>query len=95
MNYIDAIARDIQKHTGADDGSGDLELYRYYALLALTTGIDTTNENVHDAWAAWTSSRRPGHKSLVPFATLAPEVQALYQTYTDAIKAVVRGWFGL
>lgn len=64
------------------------ELLRLYALLVLTTGPETTLEDVHDAWACWREGTRPDHKSLVPFAGLAPEVQELDRPYMDAIRSV-------
>lgn len=61
------------------------DLAQLYALLALTTGTETTLENVHDAWSAWTINHRPDHRSLVPFSELTEEVQELDRKYRDGI----------
>lgn len=89
MNYIDALARDIYRRTDPDCSPSDQDmlLYRMYALLCLTAGRDTTNRMVHDAWAAWTATYRPHHRSLVPFDALTPDVQELDSEYRDAIRA--------
>jgi hypothetical protein len=75
----------------------DLEpdLIRLYALLALVKGEQTTLADVHDAWAIWCDQTCPGHRSLVPFDELAPEVQELDRPYMTAIRAVLKphpGW---
>jgi hypothetical protein len=62
-------------------------LVSLYALLLLTRGRDTTLANVHDAWALWRLTTRPGHPSLVPFDELALEVQELDRPYLHAILA--------
>ena len=66
------------------------DLYRLYAVLALTKGEAVTRRDVHDAWSAWTASFHPSHRSLKPFEELTPEVQELDQPYVDAIHAVAR-----
>ena len=63
----------------------DQRLLELYGFLALTTGTDTTRENVHDAWAVWKEEIDPAHRSLIPFEELTPDVQALDQPYVDAI----------
>lgn len=86
MNYIETLAQNI--HAIANDGypyEGSEELYRIYAVLALTTGANTTLENVHDAWAAWRATTNPDHKSLVPFAKLSDEVKEIDRPYCKAI----------
>lgn len=83
-NYIDEIATRLG--VALDDCDDDL--LRLYALLALVKGADTTEEDVHDAWAAWRAATHPTHRSLVPFDELTPEVQALDTKYAEAIRAV-------
>ena len=88
MNYIDALAQaiyDAVPHDGPIEAD-EWPLYRLYAVLGLVKGQDVALEDVHDAWAAWRSETNPWHRSLVPFADLAPDVQALDQPYVDAIK---------
>jgi len=64
----------------------DVLLLRFYAQLVLTTGTETTLENVHDAWSSWRDVTNPGHKSLVPFRKLTKEVRELDRPYMDAIR---------
>lgn len=71
-----------------DDCDGDL--LSLYALLALTTGEDTTLEHVHDAWAAWRNVSNPAHKSLIWFDELTPDVQAYDEKYRAVIVEVAR-----
>jgi len=84
VNYIDEIVARLDEKIPGNDPA----LLRLYALLALTEGVNTSLENVHDAWAAWRTATNPGHKSLIPFAELAPEVQEYDRKYMDAIHAV-------
>lgn len=95
-SYIDQIAVDIY-WTAEPNGNGDgwfedTDLYRIYAVLALAKGAATTNQDVHDAWAAWASDHQPNHPSLVPFDELPERVRELDQPYTDAIHEVARKW---
>jgi len=90
MNYIDEIARAIFRRTEQTEdapAADEMALYRIYAVLALTTGTETTNEHVHDAWAAWRAATKPDHRSLVPFDRLTADVQELDAPYRDAIRA--------
>ena len=66
------------------------DLLRLYALLVLTTGTETTLENVHDAWACYRDATRPDHPSLVPFGELTPDVQELDRNYAHAIREVAQ-----
>lgn len=72
--------------------SGDLA--DFYALLVLTTGEDTTNEHVHDAWSMYTSIKRPDHRSLIPFEELTEEVQELDSKYRDGIIRAAKRYRG-
>lgn len=83
-NYVDTV---VWRLAAALPGC-DIELLRLYALLALVRGADVTNEDVHDAWSVWTAASRPEHRSLVPFAELAPDVQELDTKYAEAIRSV-------
>lgn len=58
-----------------------------YTLLVLTTGEDTTLENVHDAWSLWKREIRPDHRSMIPFEGLKPEIQEMDRKYAEAIRA--------
>lgn len=61
-----------------------------YALLARTKGVDTTAEDVHDAWAAWKAIRGVDHEARVPFADLRADVQAQDAPFLHAIHEVAR-----
>jgi hypothetical protein len=87
LNYLDDLANEI----GLLLPSCPEDLLRLYALLALTVGEYVTLENVHDAWSAWRAVSKPDHPSLVPFAELSPEVQALDAPYAEAIRQVAAG----
>lgn len=84
-NYIDALAAEIGELAPCPE-----DLLRLYALLALTSGSLTSLEDVHDAWSAWMAGRVPGHRSLIPFADLSPDVQQMDAPYRDAIIKVAR-----
>lgn len=88
-NYIDDVARAIYARTSEGEPSvSDMRLYRIYAVLCLSLGNAVTNEDVHDAWSAWTADERPDHRSLVPFTELSLAVRAMDSEYRDAIKSV-------
>lgn len=96
--YIETIATRIVRIT--DDSStmcyldltdGYASLFLIYAVLCLSKGEATTNEDVHDAWSAWAVNAHPlgrRHHSLVPYAELSPEIQDLDTKFRDAIRLV-------
>lgn len=91
MNYIDRLAHAIAVEAGepyTDESDAYAPLWRSYAVLALTTGTETTSRAVHDCWSAWAAGAFAEHRSLVPFEQLTVEVQALDDKYRDAIRAV-------
>lgn len=63
------------------------ELLDLYVNLALSTGVETSLENVHDAWAIWKNRIDSEHKSLLPFHELSFEVQELDRKYAEAIRS--------
>ena len=88
-SYIDRIAIAIHQEAEPDsDPTEDLALYRLYAVLLLAKGESVTDEDVHDAWAAWASEHQPGHRSLVLFRMLPYHIQEMDRPYTLAIHAV-------
>lgn len=89
MNYIYNVTEDIISELP----DLDYNLAQLYALLALTTGVNTSLENVHDAWAVWTQNSRPDHPSLIPFESLTAEVQELDREYRDAIVQVAENLY--
>ena len=91
MNYINELAQAIGRECDMDVGHPpDRQLLSYYALLALVTGVETTSENVHDAWSAWRVEEFCNHRSAIPFNELSAEVQALDDEYRDAIIKVAK-----
>lgn len=94
--YLTAAARRIEEIVLPVEGPQDPRMMLGYAVLAHTTGVDTTLRHVHDMWCAmmvldgWTyapvkdrEARRTPY--LVPFAEL-PEAIAGYDViFRDAI----------
>lgn len=60
-----------------------------YTLLAIESGRETDAVMVHNAWSVWCNGSDPGHRSLIPFPFLTPEVQALDEPYVKAIHETV------
>lgn len=89
ISYIDEIAIAIhQKAEPLAEPTEDLPLYRYYAVLLLAKGEAVTDEDIHNAYAAWACEYQPDLRSLVPFGALPEYVQQLDSPYTEAIRAV-------
>jgi hypothetical protein len=84
INYVDQIAAALAELL--DDC--EIDLLRQYALLVLVTGEQTTEQDAHDAWAAWRTATNPRHRLLVPFHRLTAENQGLNTPYADAIRTV-------
>jgi hypothetical protein len=82
---LQEYAKRIQEKVDVPD-----ELAQLYAYLALTSGSQTSNEDVHDAWAYWTAFDKdnPDHKSMKPFDELDQATQDLDAEYRDAIRQV-------
>lgn len=88
-SYIDRVAWMVYRASGGVDPTAvETPLYRMYALLVLAKGVETTRRDVHDAWSAWQAGINQAHRNLVPFDELHPAVQALDQSYVDAIHRV-------
>lgn len=88
MSYLDNVARAIQQQLDPEQlPAGDTALlFRLYAVLLLAKGTDVTEEDVHNAWAAWMLSTDPSHESIKPFAELSRSVQASDRPFTAAIR---------
>jgi len=65
-------------------------LFLLFAVLMRVKGDTVTSADVHDAWAAWIESTQGAHKSLVPFDSLDPAVQAEDLPYVTAIRQAAR-----
>jgi hypothetical protein len=97
MNYLERVAQAIYEAAFLDadwDSETDKILYRIYAVLALSKGVNTTNEDVHDAWSAWMLGYHPDHWSIIPYQQLPAATQALDEPYTRAIHEVAQGMQG-
>lgn len=89
--YIDQVAERIrQSLEPSDRPEGGEKLYRLYALLALAKGLDTTAEDVHNAWSIWMLEKDPEHSSIVPFGQLDSDVQQEDLPFLRAIHDVAK-----
>ena len=82
MNYLDNLAEYIR----SECGGGPIALYRIYAVLARAKAPNVTNEDVHDAWVAFTLHVRPYHRFIGPYSDLTPGVQAEDTPFRDVIN---------
>lgn len=65
-NYVqEVIDRLVEELPGCE-----FDLLRFYSLLVLTKGAQTTLADVHDAWGCWRAVTRPGHPKLIEFEQL-------------------------
>lgn len=92
MNYLDLLAAEIQREAEPESSPPDdyLSLYRQYAVLLLAKGNDVTDEDVHNAWAAWASDHEPESDKIIPFKELSLSTQRKDDPYVLAIQAVSR-----
>lgn len=85
MNYIEEVKQDLQKKIDVSEDLLDL-----YTLLVLTRGVQTTWEDVHDAWSVWKNNYSQHHPSLIPFDELTETIQKMDKEYADAIKETAK-----
>ena len=97
MSYLDDLAKRIRDHAPAAGLlTGRLttpkldSLFRLYAVLALAKGEAVTEEDVHNAWAAWRQDADEDHSALRPFEELDLAKQAQDSPYAEAIRSAVR-----
>lgn len=81
LNYVQPVIGDLAELLPGCDRA----LLNLYALLAMTRGVNTSLEDVHDAWGIWRNADAPQHRSLIPFDELTVEVQELERKYMEAI----------
>ncbi|MFJ6382363.1 hypothetical protein ACIQI7_20460 [Kitasatospora sp. NPDC092039] len=92
MSHLDPIAELIRSclPTEATPPAGSDDLFRIYAVLLQAKGEQVTDEDVHNAWTAWTQSTDDSHKALVAFRDLDARTRALDAPYTLAIRTAAR-----
>jgi hypothetical protein len=89
--YLDDIAGLISAQLPEDalpDEPHTQRLLRLYAVLVRAKGTAVTDEDVHDAWAAWMADTDPDHDALVPYSELEAETRAEDEPFVDAIRSV-------
>lgn len=82
MTYVHEAVAAIQKRFPELDPP----LAHLYALLLLVKGTETSNSDVHDAWALWVTPDEPTHHSIVPYEELSPSIQDLDTPYAEGIR---------
>lgn len=92
MNYIKDLAEKIRNEIPESilpkvDNIDDL--MNIYAVLALAKQDRITNEDIHNAWAAWMSNSNPDHKSITPYNELAVDVQAQDTPFKEAVLRAI------
>jgi hypothetical protein len=88
--YLSELAAEIQAEVDpALVPRGDTSsLWRIYAVLVRTKGVDVQASDVHDAWTAWALTTKPNHQALLPFEQLDPDTQAKDEPYVLALRRV-------
>ncbi|GHI47576.1 DUF7701 domain-containing protein [Streptomyces albidoflavus] len=92
MTYLDPLAdliRSCLPH-GAEPPAHSDDLFRIYAVLLLAKGDQVTDEDVHNAWSAWTQSMDSSHEALIAFHKLDPKIRAFDAPYAEAIRTAAR-----
>lgn len=92
MTYLDPLADLIRSclPAGARPPADADDLFRLYAVLLQAKGEQVTDEDVHNAWAAWMQSVNSTHQALVPFQDLDPETRSYDAPYAQAIRTAAR-----
>lgn len=91
-NYVRALAKEIRDATDESilpEGNITL-LLDLYAVLLLAKGPAVTDEDVHNAWAAWMSQEDPNHPSIVKYADLPRDTREQDKPFGDAVRAVAK-----
>lgn len=90
-DYVSELASAIRAHVPVDrcpDEPHRDRLFRLYAVLALGKGLETTAEDVHNAWVAWMVELDPNHPALRPFSELGSEETQQDAPFLEAIRSV-------
>ncbi len=88
MNYLQKLASEIRANVDSDDlpDQNTESLFLNYAALLLAKGRDVTAEDIHNAWAAWMTSKDPAHDALRPFKELSARTQQEDIPYLRAVQ---------
>lgn len=88
--YLTTIAQRIRQSLRADvKVPVDSEsLFLLYALLATSTGTNTTLRDIHNAWAIWQFPKNPNHNALVPFEELTSDIKKEDEPFLEATLRV-------
>lgn len=92
MNYIKELADKIRNEIPESilpEADNIDDLINIYAVLVLAKGAGVTNEDIHNAWAAWMISSNPDHKSIAPYDELTDDVQAQDTPFREAILRAI------
>jgi hypothetical protein len=84
QDAIDAIRAELSETDLPADGGESL--LAAYALVLRLRGTAATDEDIHDAWAAWRTCRGDEHTDLVPFRALDEATQHKDRKYAEAVR---------
>lgn len=91
-SYIAGIATKIRASVPSElvpEGDTD-DLFLIYAVLALAKGDGVDARDIHNAWAAWMSTKDPAHESIVPYEDLSADVRREDDPFLNAVREVGR-----
>lgn len=88
MNYVQAVHATLLERMEANSPGHQTpeKVADAYLLLVFTTGVSTTPENVHDAWAVGRRVDRADSPYMVVFGDLDPDVAAWDEPFVRAIQ---------
>jgi hypothetical protein len=90
-DYITQLAEQIRDDVPPNVRPGEedeLHLFRLYALLALSKGLSTVREDIHNAWVIWMIQVHPGHPAILPFDQLTPEQRLQDDPFLKAVHKI-------
>lgn len=86
LDDIAAVVRSFVPDERIPPGDAD-SLFRLYAVILQAKGLDVTEADVHDAWAAWMATQKPDHAALLPYSELDPEIREQDRVFAGAIRS--------
>jgi hypothetical protein len=91
-SYIAQIGTQIRAMVPSEllpEGETD-ELFLFCAVLALAKGDKVDARDIHNAWAAWMTTRDATHGSIVPYQDLPADVRRKDEPFLTAVRDVAR-----